>query len=416
MAAITSSSDASNINRALQVEFARIRHEPQQSKDLLSGVLESKDNLIYKTYHDFVDKIEAADVSAANVYAALLNSASFQVPANRRRVVNTYSKVIHVPFPRAHARKKGMSLRELASLYREAAKAAFERSMQELKLGVIEAPSYRETEISGLSGTTGTEPGDGLTVQADAVKSLPLTQFAVPFAEKMGSSSNYYIRPTLDMFYGVAAEFDNVIGKSALSGQGPMSMSIDGIERVCVMSNSGWAHFNKTNESILGNKDYFGRNVSIGGYGMYKMIHDFLIITLPDESFPAVPALTASTVSNLSKFQAAGGLWDEPATLESGSGFYHNGTAPTASRRANSQFLNVSGLYRALFFSVKNIKLYDPKQLKVDWYVYRIQGKSMEQAVYALMSLEGLRCIDSLVKTVLFGGSRQTLAAGNLPT
>ena len=409
MAAITQALDSSGVDKALRVAFSKIEYDPRQSKNLLSAVFSRTSNLAFKNFYDFLGKISTTSVT--DVYKALDATPGMTIPGNRRRETNIYGEVIHVPFPRAHARMKNITIGELIKLYKGAAQAAVEVANQTLMLKIISGKSHKESEL------TAAQRGTGDRVTATSTVTLPSKQYAVPHARAALNSTTAAptFRFPLDVssWFQTTADFDNVIGKSGMTGQGGMQMSIDDIQRVAIFSNDGWANFQDFMKDRLGNRDYFGKSVYINGYGEFPMFHKYVVITLPDEGFPAVPKLAVTARAGAKIVTAGPYYWDNITALSS-SKLDVAGSDITAGRGVASKFLNVDEFYKGIFLPVNNIKLLEPTQLDVDWTIYRDQDESLEHKIFCKINLEGLRCHDPLYREILFSSHYASITNAQL--
>ena len=429
---------ADSASRALKIEFSKMRkYEPRQAKDLISGLFSLTENKSWKTTRDYIGKAtsSAADGTASderNMFKTInRKTLDPKVIQMRRRENEARAREISHIVPKLHAKKVGETPESWAAAYRKAVEARVATDMQSMAIDLM-LSAYKENMV-----LDGLPTGGGTTVR------FPRSQYSIPLpyynheqaADAFNSVSGASLGSlSLDIrtFMGIEAEFNNALGQT-FNSQSGMDMVLDNVSRICIMPESGYAQFVSANYKYLANKDFFGRNITVDGYGQFRELHGFLITTVPDETFGLVPGFSttakftehaANAAKNtlngnrqfLVKFQKGSGADAVAADLDThpeiralanaANGFTLRGVGSDVAN--GDVFTDGGGMYPAIFVARDAFELFTPTQLKMSPKVWTDDQRSFETKIFGMTPCEGIRHFDQLIRVVAFKGLGQT--------
>lgn len=415
---------AQSASKAINIELSKIKkYEPQQAQDLITGLFSKRTNMDYKTTQTFIGKVDTSLADSRgeaerNMYTQINRpTLTPEVIDYRRRVNEERAEEISRIIPQLHAKKLGQTIEKTASEVKMAVEAALKRAKQAMALDLL-LTTYLESPV--IAGHP-TGAGGNQRVR------FPRSQYAVPlsYLNRLNGQDPYNaagagksrLALSVETFMGIEAEFNNALGQTFNNKSG-IDMSLGNVSRICIMSETGYAAFVNDNMHLLGNADFFGKGVAIQGYGQFRVLHGFVIVTLPDSAFEKVTgfgadgkmeALPGANVTALNahqdRFVIGGtsslvlGRGEKPAQYTK-SPFYISGSGTNIA--AGRTYLDGAGLYAAIFVERNAFMLYDVPQLDIRLQGYEDFTTSMEKKLFGQIPCEGMRHFDSLIRVVGF--------------
>lgn len=363
-----------NIETVAKESFDKIHHELQTGKNFLASLFTKEDS--YKDrqkYYDYLGKIEAQDITEADIFNAnrapdanRAGSRGRATPVKqhfqyRRRDLATLAASLHIEAVRAEAQNVGMSVDGLLNLKSEALEAAMERKAMEQILGLLTG-SYRENP-NRLTGTAAT-----VIPFQETQRLYPLIEGTTTLSMKQLTPRDFFIfNAILDNSFGVNPQH-----------MGGMRKELDSVKRIAICSNTWWAAFQYHNFEQGANRDFYGKDLQMGGYSLFLTRAGTMFVPIPDEFMPKstdTQKIASATVATRAPQRVIGVLRgvDTPPT----------GAAATR-----------SGLNRIIFCNPKVFQLKKPLNLDVPPIKYRDKDSSFEKGCYTEWATSGIRHYD----------------------
>ena len=193
------------------------------------------------------------------------------------------------------------------------------------------------------------------------------------------------------------ANIDNMFGVDPKKMHG-MRPELDKVKRVWIMSNSAWADFQHHNFEVRGHKDFFGKDIQLGGYGTFRNFQDTMVVCVPDEFLPIIDAATSTTIGRLAAVtEAARVVANGRRQLQVQA---HDATTGLASLTSGAA-ANSVGLHQTIFMNPRVFSIHVPENLQVPKVRYDDKDNSFEESCYALQTVSGIRRFDQGVCRVL---------------